>query len=46
MPTWLAIVLGVFVLLVIVLSIGGVIARRRQLESTRGSFDRHLARVN
>ena len=46
MPTWLAIVLGVFVLIVIVLSIGGVIARRRQLESTRGRFDRHLARVN
>jgi hypothetical protein len=46
MPTWLAIVLGVFVLLVIVLSVGGVIARRRQLESTRGRFDRHLARVN
>jgi hypothetical protein len=36
MPTWLAIVLGV----------GGVIASRRRLESTRGRFDRRLARVN
>ena len=46
MPTWLAIVLGVFVLLVIVLSIRGMYARRRQLESSRGRFERHLARVN
>jgi len=41
MPTWLAIVLGVFVLLVIVLSIRGMYARRRQLESSRGRFERH-----
>jgi hypothetical protein len=46
MPTWLAIVLGVFVLLVIVLSVGGAYARRRQLESSRGRFDRQLAHVN
>src|ERR687895_1285078 len=46
MPTWLAIVLGVFVLLVIVLAVGGAYARRRQLESSRSRFDRHLARVN
>ena len=46
MPTWLAIVLGVFVLLVIVLSIRGMYARRRQLESSRGRFERHLARVS
>ena len=46
MPTWLAIVIGVFVLLVIVLAVGGAYARRRQLESGRGRFDRHLARVN
>jgi hypothetical protein len=46
MPTWLAILIGVFVLLVIVLAVGGAYARRRQLESSRGRFDRHLARVN
>jgi hypothetical protein len=46
MPTWLAILIGVFVVLVILLSIGGMIARRRQLESSRGRFDRHLAQVN
>ena len=46
MPTWLAIVLGVFVALVIVLAVGGAYARRRQLESTRGRFDSNLAQVN
>jgi hypothetical protein len=46
MPTWLAIVLGVFVVLVIVLSVGGAYARRRQLERTQGRFDDSLAQVN
>jgi hypothetical protein len=46
MPTWLIIVLGVFVALVIVLAVGGAYARRRQLERTRGRFDTHLAQVN
>ena len=46
MPTWLAIVLGVFVVLVIVLAAGGAYARKRQLEATRGRFDEHLARIN
>jgi hypothetical protein len=46
MPTWLVIVLGVFVALVIVLAVGGAYARRRQLESSRGRFDTHLAAVN
>jgi hypothetical protein len=46
MPTWLAIVIGVFVVLVILLAAGGMIARRRQLESSRPRFDRHLAQVN
>ena len=46
MPTWLAIVLGVFVALVIILAVGGAIARRRQLERTQGRFDDSLAQVN
>ena len=46
MPTWLVIVLGVFVALVIVLALGGAYARRRQLEASRGRFDTQLARVN
>src|SRR5215216_7659615 len=46
MPTWLAIVLGVFVALVIILAVGGAIARRRQLAATRGRFDANLAQVN
>ena len=46
MPTWLVIVLGVFVALVIVLAAGGAYARRRQLEAGTGRFEEHLARVN
>ena len=46
MPTWLAIVLGVFVALVIILAVGGMIGRRRQLAATRGRFDVNLAQVN
>src|ERR671916_504523 len=46
MPTWLVIVLGVFVALVIVLALGGAFARRRQLERTQGRFDNSLAQVN
>src|SRR5215218_1515555 len=46
MPTWLAIVIGAFVALVLILAVGGVYARRRQLAATRGRFDTHLAQVN
>ena len=46
MPTWLAIALGVFVLLVIVLAAGGAYARKRQLEASRDRFDVHLAQIN
>ena len=46
MPTWLIIVLAVFVALVIVLAAGGAYARKRQLAASRPRFDAHLAQVN
>ena len=46
MPTWLIIVLAVFVALVLILALGGAYGRRRQLEATRGRFDEHLAQIN
>lgn len=46
MPTWLAIILGVFVALVVLLAIGGVIGRRRQLAATQDRFSVNLAQVN
>ncbi len=42
MPTWLIIVIVVLVLL----AVGGVIARKRQLEKSRPAFDRALAHVD
>ena len=46
MPTWLAILIGVFVALVILLALGGIYARRRQLEATQPRFRAHLEQVN
>jgi hypothetical protein len=45
-PVWLQIVLGVLVVLVLVLAVGGSIARRRQLSATEARFDASLAQVN
>jgi uncharacterized Ntn-hydrolase superfamily protein len=42
MPTWLII----FLLVVVVLAVGGVIARRAQLARTRPAFEDSLERVN
>jgi hypothetical protein len=41
-PTWLIIL----IVAIVVLAIGGVIARRRQLARTRPAFDRRLAQVD
>lgn len=46
MPTWLAIVLIVLVVLVALAFIGGVVVNRRRLEETEHDFDRHLDEVN
>jgi hypothetical protein len=46
MPTWLAIVIGVALAVVVVLAVGGALARRRQLERTEGRFEANLAQVN
>ena len=46
MPTWLAIVLGAFVALVIILAIGGIYGRRRQLAATQDRFSANLEQVN
>ena len=42
MPTWLIIVIVVLV----ILAVGGVIARNRQLEKSRPAFERALAQVD
>ena len=46
MPTWHAIVIGVLAALIVLLAVGGAIARNRQLDRTRGRFQAHLAQVN
>jgi membrane protein implicated in regulation of membrane protease activity len=43
--TWEIIVLAL-VALIILLAVGGAIARRRQLERSQGRFDENLAQVN
>ncbi len=45
MPIWLTVVLVVLGV-VVLLAIGGAVARRRQLERTREAFERSLAQVN
>jgi hypothetical protein len=42
MPTWLIIVLAILLVLIV----GGAIARRAQLARSRGAFDASLERVN
>ena len=45
METWEIIVLAI-VAVIVLLAVGGAIARRRQLERSQGRFDESLAQVN
>ena len=45
METWEIIVLAIVAVLIL-LAVGGAVARRRQLERTRGRFDANLMEVN
>jgi hypothetical protein len=45
METWEIIILAV-VAVIVLLAVGGAVARRRQLERSQGRFDEHLAEVN
>jgi hypothetical protein len=40
------VIIGIVLLILLVLAVGGVIARRRQLESTQRRFESNLAQVN
>ena len=46
MPVWLDIVVVGVILVLALLAVGGVIARRRQLAATEARFDANLAQVN
>jgi len=45
-PVWLDIVVVGVILVLALLAVGGVIARRRQLAATEARFDANLAQVN
>ena len=46
MPVWLDIVVVGVILVLALLAVGGVIARRRQLAATEARFEANLAQVN
>jgi hypothetical protein len=45
-PTWLIIVLAVLLALIVVLAVGGAIARSRRMEAGRDAFSAELEQVN
>jgi hypothetical protein len=45
-PVWLDVVIVAVILVLALLTVGGVIARRRQLAATEARFEHNLAQVN